>query len=230
MISYQTNGQMRRIAPAVWGVWHHAITTIAFYTRGHSTRQRVRDCNLKELAMPDLDQIKQGEQELGTSAGGSPGVGRAIPRAARSPRPRQPRCPAIARRRGRGADPQSRRAGARRRPAALRLCLERIVGPIVSARSNSRCRQSATSPIWRGQKGKADPTEAGKMRTLRWSREYTPVLKSPRSRCIVLARNKAVPDDRQYRTLPRRKPGSISGRHDQRTDGSRLSPRNLSVG
>jgi hypothetical protein len=27
---------------------------------------------LKELAMPDLDQIKQGEQELGTSAGGSP--------------------------------------------------------------------------------------------------------------------------------------------------------------
>jgi len=53
---------MRRIAPAVWGVWHHAITTIAFYTRGHSSRQRVRDCDLKELAMPDLDQIKQGEQ------------------------------------------------------------------------------------------------------------------------------------------------------------------------
>jgi hypothetical protein len=124
-----THGQMRRIAPAVWGVWHHAITTIAFYTRGRSTRQRVRDCDLKELLMPDLDQIKQGEQELGTSAGGSPGVGRAIPRAARPPRPRQPRCPAIARGRGRAADPQSRRTGARRRPAPLRLCLERILGP-----------------------------------------------------------------------------------------------------
>jgi hypothetical protein len=61
-LSCADNGQMRRIAPAVWGVWHHAITTIAFYTRGHSTRQRVRDCDLKELAMPDLDQIKQGEQ------------------------------------------------------------------------------------------------------------------------------------------------------------------------
>jgi hypothetical protein len=35
---------------------------IAFYTRGHSTRQRVRDCDLKELAMPDLDLIKQEEQ------------------------------------------------------------------------------------------------------------------------------------------------------------------------
>src|ERR1700719_720532 len=53
---------MPRIASAVWGVWHHAITTIAFYTRGHSTRQRVRDCGLKELPVPDLDQIKQGEQ------------------------------------------------------------------------------------------------------------------------------------------------------------------------
>ena len=116
---YQTNGQMRRIAPAVWGVWHHAITTIAFYTRWHSTRQRVRDCDLKELAMPDLDQIKQEEQELGTSAGGSPGVGRAIPRAARLPRPRQPRCPAGARRRGRAADPQSRRASARQRPGGV---------------------------------------------------------------------------------------------------------------
>jgi hypothetical protein len=34
--------------------------------------------------MPDLDQIKQGEQELGTSAGGSPGAGRAIPPAGRA--------------------------------------------------------------------------------------------------------------------------------------------------
>jgi hypothetical protein len=29
--------------------------------------------------MPDLDQIKQGEQERGTGAGGLPGAGRAIP-------------------------------------------------------------------------------------------------------------------------------------------------------
>jgi hypothetical protein len=29
--------------------------------------------------MPDLDLIKQGEQGCGTGAGGSPGVGRAIP-------------------------------------------------------------------------------------------------------------------------------------------------------
>ena len=51
------------------------------------------------------------------------------------------------------------------------LCLERILGPIVNAGSNSRCRQSATPPIWRGQRVKADPTEAGKISTLRWSRE-----------------------------------------------------------
>jgi hypothetical protein len=36
-----------------------------------------------ELAMPDLDQIKQGEQGCGTGAGGSPGAGRVIPPAGR---------------------------------------------------------------------------------------------------------------------------------------------------
>jgi hypothetical protein len=149
--SYQTNGQMRRIAPAVWGVWHHAITTIAFYTRWHSTRQRVRDCDLKELAMPDLDQIKQEEQELGTSAGGSPGVGRAIPRAARLPRPRQPRCPAGARRRGRAADPQSRRTGAR---LHYGCASNGSSGRIANPRSNSRWRRSATPPSW-GPEGKS---------------------------------------------------------------------------
>jgi hypothetical protein len=151
MTSYQTNGQMRRIAPAVWGVWHHAITTIAFYTRWHSTRQRVRDCDLKELAMPDLDQIKQEEQELGTSAGGSPGVGRAIPRAARLPRPRQPRCPAGARRRGRAADPQSRRTGAR---LHYGCASNGSSGRIANPRSNSRWRRSATPPSW-GPEGKS---------------------------------------------------------------------------
>src|SRR5437762_3418520 len=38
--------------------------------------------------MPDLDQIKQGEQGCGTGAGGSPGAGRAIPPAGRSDRVR----------------------------------------------------------------------------------------------------------------------------------------------
>jgi hypothetical protein len=33
---------------------------------------------LKELSMPDLDQIKQEEQERGTGAGGFPRAGRAI--------------------------------------------------------------------------------------------------------------------------------------------------------
>jgi hypothetical protein len=98
------NGQIRRIARAVWGVWHHAITTIAFYTRAHSSHQRVRDCDLKELAMPDLDQIKQEEQgardQRGRFARGRSGnpAGRAAAATAS-----KPRCPAIARRRGRGA-------------------------------------------------------------------------------------------------------------------------------
>jgi hypothetical protein len=38
-----------------------------------------------ELAMPDLDLIKQGEQGCRTGAGGSPGAGRAIPPAPRPP-------------------------------------------------------------------------------------------------------------------------------------------------
>jgi hypothetical protein len=145
--------QMRRIAPAVWGVWHHAITTIAFYTRGHSSRQRVRDCDLKELAMPDLDQIKQEEQgardQRGRFARGRSGnpAGRAAAATAS-----KPRCPAIARRRGRGADPQSRRAGARRHCGCASNASS---GRIANARSNSRCRQSATPLIWRGQRGES---------------------------------------------------------------------------
>ena len=118
---------------------------------GIRTRQRVRDCGLKELLMPDLDQIKQGEQELGTSAGGSPGVGRAIPRAARLPRPRQPRCPAGARRRGRAADPQSRRTGAR---LHYGCASNGSSGRIANPRSNSRWRRSATPPSW-GPEGKS---------------------------------------------------------------------------
>jgi hypothetical protein len=221
---------MRRIAPAVWGVWHHAITTIAFYTRWHSTRQRVRDCDLKELAMPDLDQIKQEEQELGTSAGGSPGVGRAIPRAARLPRPRQPRCPAGARRRGRGADRKGVELALAGDPAALRPCLERIVGPHRELAVEFTMPPIRNAAELGSPRVKPDPTEAGRSVRCVGPASQTPVLKSPRSRCIVLTRNKAVRDDRQYRTLPRRKPGSISARHDQRTDRSRLSPRNLSVG
>jgi hypothetical protein len=62
----------------------------------------------------------------GIGAGGSPEVGRAIPWAARLPRPRQNRAARLllAGEGGRRpAKPSSRRS------PALRLCLERIVGP-----------------------------------------------------------------------------------------------------
>jgi hypothetical protein len=42
------------------------------------THERVQ-LRLKELPMPDLDQIKQGEQECGIGAGGSPRAGLANP-------------------------------------------------------------------------------------------------------------------------------------------------------
>ena len=169
--SYQT---MAKCVELRWlsGVWHHAITTIAFYTRGHSTRQRVRDCDLKELAMPDLDQIKQEEQgardQRGRFARGRSGnpAGRAAAATAS-----KPRCPAFARRRGRGADPQGRRAGARRRPAPLWAV------PRTHPRAHRERGVEFTMPPIRnasdlaGQRVKADPMEAGKIRTLRWSRE-----------------------------------------------------------
>jgi hypothetical protein len=46
---------------------------------GIGTRQRSAGLRLKELPMPDLDQIKQAEQERGTGTGGFPRPGRAIP-------------------------------------------------------------------------------------------------------------------------------------------------------
>jgi hypothetical protein len=67
------------------------------------------ELSLKELAMPDLDQIKQAEQGV-RDRGGRFARGRSANPAGR---------PAIARRRGRGADPQSRRTGARRRPRGI---------------------------------------------------------------------------------------------------------------
>ncbi len=71
--------------------------------------------------MPDLDQIKQEEQGV-TGPARAVRQGRSGNPAGRPrglPRPRQPRCPFAARRRGRGTYPQSRRTGAH--PAALRL-------------------------------------------------------------------------------------------------------------
>jgi hypothetical protein len=65
--------------------------------------------------MPDLDLIKQGEQGCGTGAGG-------LPRQSRRPVVRLPRPSTAlvsARRRGRGADAQSRQTGARRRPGGV---------------------------------------------------------------------------------------------------------------
>jgi hypothetical protein len=106
----------------------------------------------------------------GTGAGGSPGTGRATPRAARLPRPRQRRCPAFAHRRGRGADPQSRRAGARGRhggiaavPRTHRRAVSRTRGRIHDGADPQRRRFGGAKG------GKADPMEAGKIRTLRWS-------------------------------------------------------------
>ena len=150
---YQTNGQMRRIAPAVWGVWHHAITTIAFYTRWHSTRQRVRDCDLKELAMPDLDQIKQEEQGARDQRGRF-ARGRSGNPAARLPRPRQNRAARLLLAgEGEARDPQSRRASARRRPGGVtavprthRRAVSRTRGRIHDA-ANPQC------PRFGGAKG-----------------------------------------------------------------------------
>jgi hypothetical protein len=84
------------------------------------------ELSLKELAMPDLDQIKQAEQGV-RDRGGRFARGRSANPAGR---------PAIARRRGRGADPQSRRTGARRRPGGITA--------LPRTRSSSRCRRSAT--------------------------------------------------------------------------------------
>jgi hypothetical protein len=79
--------------------------------------------------MPDLDQIKQGEQELGTSAGGSPGrpgnpAGRAagrdhVNRAARL----------LLAGEGEAMTRKAVEPALAGDTAALRLCLERIVGP-----------------------------------------------------------------------------------------------------
>jgi hypothetical protein len=60
------------------------------------------------MPMPDLDQIKQARRALAVFDGL---VGQSRRPAARLPRPRQPRRPAVARRRRQGTDPQSRRAG-----------------------------------------------------------------------------------------------------------------------
>src|SRR5260221_13653443 len=117
---------MRRIAPAVWGVWHHAITTIAFYTRAHSTRQRVRDCDLKELAMPDLDQIKQAEQgardRRGRFARGRSGNPAGCAAAATT-------STALLAGEGEALTRKAVEPALAGDPAALRPCLQRIVGP-----------------------------------------------------------------------------------------------------
>jgi hypothetical protein len=84
--------------------------------------------------MPDLDQIKQGEQELGISAGGSPRGRPGNPAGRAAAVTASTALPGYCSPTRAAADPQSRRASARRRPAALRLCLERIVEPIVSGR------------------------------------------------------------------------------------------------
>src|SRR6266446_8245533 len=67
--------------------------------------------------MPDLDLIKQGGTGGGTAAGCSPGAGRVIPPAGRvAAATTSTAPPGCCSRRGRGADPQGRRDGARGRP------------------------------------------------------------------------------------------------------------------
>jgi hypothetical protein len=57
-------------------------------------------------------------------------------------------------------------------PAALRLCLERIVGPYRGTRGRIHDAANPQRRRFGGAKGvTADPMEAGKIRTSRWSRE-----------------------------------------------------------
>ena len=119
--------------------------------------------------MPDLDQIKQAEEgardQRGRFARGRPGnpAGRAAAATTST---------ALLAGEGEGADPQGRRGGARRRPRGIaavprthRRAASRTYGRIHDAGDPQRRR-------FGGAKGvKADPTEAGKISTLRWSRE-----------------------------------------------------------
>ena len=123
--------------------------------------------------MPDLDPIKQGEQGVRDRRGqftrGRSRNPAGRPRGCRDHVNRAARLLLA----GEGVA-LTRKAVAPALPGDRRhygCASKRIVGPIVNARSNSRCRQSATPSIWGGQRVKADPTEAGKIRTLRWSRE-----------------------------------------------------------
>ena len=118
--------------------------------------------------MPDLDQIKQAEEgardQRGRFARGRPGnpAGRAAAATTST---------ALLAGEGEGADPQGRRGGARRRPRGIaavprthRRAASPTYGRIHDAGDPQRRR-------FGGAKGvKADPTEAGEIRTLRWSR------------------------------------------------------------
>jgi hypothetical protein len=58
---------------------NHVIAILASYSPGVGTRQRDAGLRLKELPMPDLDQIKQAEQGARAGSDGFPRGGRAIP-------------------------------------------------------------------------------------------------------------------------------------------------------
>jgi hypothetical protein len=120
--------------------------------------------------MPDLDQIKTGGTGcVGTGAGGSPGAGRAIPRAAR---PAATTSTALLAGEGEALTYRGVELALPGDPAALRLCLGRIVGPHREPTVEFTMPAIRNAADLAGPKGvKADPTEAGKIRTLRRSCE-----------------------------------------------------------
>ena len=64
---------------------NHTIAIIALYSRGIRVPLSGRENRRMELAMPDLDLIKQAEQGARTGARGLPGSALAIPTAGNAP-------------------------------------------------------------------------------------------------------------------------------------------------
>ena len=133
--------------------------------------------------MPDLDQIKQGEQGVrdrrGRFARGRSGNPAGRPRGYRDHVNRAARLWLAGE--GEALTRKAVELALAGDPAALRPCLERIVGPHRELAVEFTMPPIRNAAELGSPRVKPDPTEAGKIRTSHWSREYTPVLKSPRS-------------------------------------------------